>query len=92
MWLELVLGMLFLGAMDGAVSEQVSGRTRIFCIIFTSLRFLLVILCLFVGAFLVEDQNLVKRGTILVIGLGIFAYYLHFLRTVVGGRKREKKP
>ena len=90
MWLELVLGMLFQGAMDGAVSEQISRRTRIFCIIFSSLRFLLVILCLFVGAFLVEDQSLVKRGTILVIGLGILAYYLHFLGTVIG-RKRGRR-
>ena len=90
MWLELVLGMLFQGAIDGAVSEQISKQTRIFCLIFTSLRFLLVISFLFVGAFLVEDQNVVKRGTILLIDLGILAYYLHFLRTVMGRRKRGK--
>ena len=92
MWLEFVLGMLFQGAMDGAVSEQVSKRTRIFCLIFTSLRFLLAISCLLVGAFLVEDKDLVKRGTILLIGLGILAYYLHFLKAAMDKRKREKKP
>ena len=92
MLLEFVLGILFQGVMDGAVSERISKRTRIFCLIFTSLQFLLVISCLLVGAFLVEDKNLVKRGTILLIGLGILAYYLRFLKTAMDKRKREKKP
>ena len=92
MWLEFVLGILFQGAMDGAVSKQISRRTRIVCLIFTSLRFLLVISCLLLGAFLVEDKDLVKRGIILLVGLGILAYYLRFLKTAMDKRKREKKP
>ncbi len=52
MWLEIVLDTLLQGLMDGAVSERISKRIRIICILLISLFFLTVVALLFLVTFL----------------------------------------
>ena len=86
MWMDV----LFQGMIDLAQSERVSKPVRIFCVILISLTFLVGIAGLFLLAFVIEGQSLLRRGAFLLMGLGILAYYLHFLSILV--RKGRKKP
>ena len=88
MWLEALLKAF----MDVAQSEQTSGTLRIICTIFVSFLFLISIASLFLLVFVIEGQSLLRRVAFLLLGLGILAYYLQFLKAVIGRRKREKKP
>ena len=85
MWLDL----LFQGCMDAAQSEQVSRPVRILCIVLISIVFLIAISSLFLLVFVIEGQSLLRRGIFLLMGLGVRAYYLYFLRILarMGGKK-----
>lgn len=88
MWLKIVRDLLFHGTMDGAASERVSKRTRILCLLLTSVLLLLVIACLFLAAFLSEGQSLLRRVGFLFLGLGAFFRYLEIQKSV--GRKERR--
>lgn len=88
MWLEALLQAF----MDVAQSEHTSRTIRIICTILVSLLFLIGITSLFLLVFVIEGQNLLRRVAFLLLGLGILAYYLQFLRTVMSKRRSEKKP
>lgn len=88
MWLEALLQAF----MDVAQSEQTSRTIRIICMILVSILFLIGIASLFLLVFVIEGQNLLRRVAFLLMGLGILAYYLQFLRTVMSKRRSEKKP
>ena len=88
MWVNPLLQAL-IGA---AQSEQTSRAIRVICTILVSLLFLIGIASLFLLVFVIEGQSILQRGVYLLLELGILAYYLHFLRTVIGRRKRGKKP
>ena len=88
MWLEALLQAF----MDVAQSEQTTRTIRIICTILISLLFLIGTASLFLLVFVVEGQSLLRRVAFLLLGIGIFAYYLQFLKTVVDRGKREKKP
>lgn len=88
MWLEALLQ----AVMDVAQSEQTSRTIRIICMLLISLLFLLVIASLFLLVFVIEGQSLLRRVAFLLLGLGILAYYLQFLKSVMDRRTREKKP
>ena len=90
MWLKIVRDLLFHGTMDVAVSERLSGRSRILCLLLTSALFLTVMTCLFLAAFLPGDRSLLRRAGFLFLGLGILLNYLIFLKSAV--RKGGKKP
>ena len=90
MWLKIVRDLLLHGKVEGAVSEQVSKRTRILCLFITSVLFLAVIVCLFLAAFLLDGQSLLRKAGFLFLGLGAFFRYLEILKSVV--RKGERKP
>lgn len=92
MWLEIVLDTLLQGLMDGAVSERISKRIRIICILLISLFFLTVVALLFLVTFLAGEESLLRRGAFFLLGLGILAYYLQFLKIVMSRRKKGKKP
>ena len=87
MWLEALLQAF----MDVSQSEQTSRTIRIICMILVSILFLLGIVSLFLLVFVIEGQSLLRRVAFLLLGLGILAYYLQSLKTVMGRRKREKK-
>ena len=86
MWMDV----LCQGMIDLAQSERVSKPVRIFCVILISLTFLVGIAGLFLLAFVIEGQSLLRRGIFLLMGLAILVYYLHFLNILV--RKGGKKP
>lgn len=86
MWLDL----LFQGCMDAAQSEQVSRPVQVFCIILISFVFLIAISGLFLLVFVMEGQDLFRRGIFLVMGIIALAGYLQFLKAIV--RRRRKKP
>ena len=86
MWLDV----LFQGIIDLAQSERVSKPVRILCACLISLVFLIGIAGLFLLVFVIEGQSLLRRVAFLLMGLGILAYYLHFLRIFV--KKGGKKP
>ncbi|WP_297233194.1 hypothetical protein [uncultured Flavonifractor sp.] len=88
MWVNPLLQALI----DVAQSEQTSRAIRVICMILVSLLFLIGIASLFLLVFVIEGQSILQRGVYLLLELGILAYYLHFLRTVIGRRKRGKKP
>ena len=88
MWLEALLQAF----MDVAQSEQTSRTIRIICTILVFLLFLIGITSLFLLVFVIEGQSLLRRVAFLLLGLGILAYYLQFLRTVMSKRRSEKKP
>lgn len=88
MWLEALLQAF----MDVAQWEQTSRTIRMICTILVSLLFLLGIAGLFLLAFVIEGQSALRRVAFLLLGLGILAYYLQFLKTVMSRRKRNKKP
>lgn len=88
MWLEALLQAFI----DVAQSKQTSRTIRTICTILFSLLFLIGIASLFLLVFVVEGQSLLRRVAYLLLGLGILAYYLQFLKTVMIRRKREKKP
>lgn len=88
MWLDALLQTFI----DVAQSEQTSRTIRIICTILVSLLFLIGIASLFLLVFVIEGQSLLRRVVFLLLGLGILAYYLQFLKAVVDRRKREKKP
>ena len=88
MWLEALLQAI----MDVAQSEQTSRTIRIICTILVSLLFLISIASLFLLVFVIEGQSLLRRVAFLLLGLGILAYYLQFLKAVMGRRTGEKKP
>lgn len=88
MWMNPLLQVLI----DAAQSEQTSRAIRVICTILVSLLFLIGIASLFLLVFVIEGQSILQRGVYLLLELGILAYYLHFLRTVIGRRKRGKKP
>lgn len=90
MWLEFLLDLLFHGTMDAAVSERLSKRSRILCLLLPSALFLTVLACLFLAAFLPGDQSLLRRAGFLFLGLGILLSYVKFLKSTV--RKGGKKP
>ena len=87
MWLEVLLQEF----MDVAQSEQAARTVRILCTILISLVFLIVITSLFLLAFVIEGQSLLRKSTFLLMGLGALAYYIQFLKTVLGRRKEKKK-
>lgn len=87
MWLEALLQAFI----DVAQSEQTSRAIRIICTILVSLLLLIGITSLFLLVFVIEGQSLLRKVAFLLLGLGILAYYLQFLKTVMGRRKREKK-
>lgn len=86
MWLEV----LFREFIDVAQGEQVSRSTRIICTALVSLAFLIGIAGLFLLAFVIEGQSLLRKGVFLIVGLVILAYYLQFMYTVMG-RKQKKR-
>lgn len=88
MWVNPLLQALI----DAAQSEQASRTTRVICTIFVSLLFLIGITSLFLLVFVIEGQSLLRRVAYFLLGLGILAYYLQFLKTVMGKRRREQKP
>ena len=88
MWLEALLQVF----MDVAQSEQTSRTIRITCAILVSLLFSLGIASLFLLVFVIEGQSLLRRVAFLPLGLGILAYYLQFLKTVLSRRKGKEKP
>lgn len=88
MWLEALLQAF----MDVAQSKQTSGTIRTICTILVSLLFLIGVASLGLLAFVIEGQSLLRRIAFFLLGLGILAYYLQFLKNVMGRRKREKKP
>lgn len=90
MWLKIVRDLLFHGTMDAEVSERLSKRSRILCLLLPSALFLTVITCLFLAAFLPGDQSLLRRAGFLFLGLGILLSYVKFLKSAV--RKGGKKP
>ena len=90
MWLKIVRDLLLHGAMDTAVSEQVSKRTRILCLLITSALLLPVIVCLLLAALLLGDQSFLRRAGFLFLGLGAFFRYLEILKSV--GRTGERRP
>ena len=88
MWLDAFLQTFI----DVAQSEQTSRTIRIICTILISLLFLTGIASLFLLVFVIEGQSLLRRVAFLLLGLGILAYYLQFLKAVADRRKRAKKP
>lgn len=70
-------------------SEQTSRTIRITCTILISLLFLIGMTSLFLLVFVIEGQTLLRKVAFLLLGLGILAYYLQFLKTVMS---RGKKP
>ena len=86
MWLDV----LFQGIIDLAQSKRISMPVRILCTCLISLVFLIGIAGLFLLVFVIEGQSLLRRVAFLLMGLGILAYYLHFLRIFV--KKGGKKP
>ena len=87
MWLEVFLQSLI----DVAQSKQVSKPVGIICVILVSLLFLVGIASLFLFVFVIEGQSLLRRGAFLLMGLGILAYYLQFLSTIVRKRKDGRR-
>lgn len=87
MWLEALLQ----ACIDAAQWEQTSRTIRIVCTILISLLFLIGIAGLFLLVFVIEGQSLLRRVAFFLLGLGIFAYYLQFLKAVVDRRTRAKK-
>ena len=90
MWLKIVRDLLLHGTMDAEVSERVSKRTWILCLLLTSALLLSVTVCLFLAAFLPGDRSLLRRAGFLFLGLGAFFRCLEILKSV--GRKGEEKP
>lgn len=90
MWLEIGLEFLLQRLIDGAGSKRASGWIRLICILLTSLLFCAVIAGLFLVTFLAEDQSMLRRAAFLLLGLGILAYYLQFLKDIM--RKSGKRP
>ena len=88
MWLEVFLEAF----MEAAQSEQTSRTIRIICTVLVSLLFLTGIISLFLLVFVIEGQSLLRRAAFLLVWLGILAYFLQFLKTVLGRRKGEKRP
>lgn len=87
MWLDF----LFQGCMDAAKSQRVSRPARIICFVLISLVFVIVVSGLFLLAFVIEGQSILRRIAFLLLGLGLLAYYLQFLKAVIGRKKSEKK-
>lgn len=92
MYLEIVLEALLRGFMNGAMSESISKRIRIICMILISFFFLAVIALLLLATFLVENVNALRRVAFFLMALSILAYYLQFLKTVMNRQKGKKKP
>ena len=67
-------------------------HVRVLCAILLSILFLIGIASLFLLAFVVEGQSMLRRVGAFLLGLGILCYYLEFLRTLRSRRKGEKKP
>lgn len=88
MWLDF----LFQGCMDAAKSQRVSKPARIICFVLISLVFVIVVSGLFLLAFIIEGQSLLRRIAFLLLGLGLLVYYLQFLKAVIGRKKGGKKP
>lgn len=86
MWLNVLLQEFI----EVVQSDQVSGTVRTLCTIFISLLFLIGITSLFLLAFVIEGQSLLRRVAFLLLGLGILGYYLQFLKIVINRTKREK--
>lgn len=87
MWLKVLLEEF----MDVAQSEQTSRTVRIICTIFVSLVLILGIACLFLLAFLIEEAGLFRRAASLILGIGILAYYVYFLKIVLRRIRNIKK-
>lgn len=87
MWIEECLREL----LDVAQAEHVSGPARIILIALISLVFLIGIASLFLLAFVIEGQSLLRRSAFLMMGLGILAYYLQFLYIVARRKKNGKR-
>ena len=88
MWLEVLLQEFI----DVAQSEQTSRAVRMVCTILITLLFLIGMASLFLLAFIIEGQSLLRKVAFFLLGLGILAYYLQFLKAVMSKRKGEKKP
>ena len=88
MWLEALLQAFI----DVAQWEQTFRTIRIICTILISLLFLIGITSLFLLVFVIEGQSLLRRFAFLLLGLGILAYYLQFLKIIISVRKGGKKP
>lgn len=87
MWLKVLLEEF----MDVAQSEQTSRTVRIICTIFVSLVLILGIACLFLLAFLIEEAGLFRRAVSLILGIGILAYFVYFLKIVLRRIRNIKK-
>ena len=79
MWLDV----LFQECMDAAQSERVSKPVRILCIALISLVFLITIAGLSLLVFVIEGQDLVRRGIFLILWMIAVVSYLQFLHAIV---------
>ena len=86
----MLLDFLFQSCMDAAKSERVSRPTRIICIAFVSLVFLIAIASLFLLVFVIEGQSLFRKGIFLIMEMIALVCYLQFLHAIA--RKGGKKP
>lgn len=87
----MLLSTLFEEIIDVAKSEQTSLPVRICCVGVTSLVFVIAIASLFLVAFVVEGQSLLKRIGFFLLGSGALGYYLDFLRHVMRRNEHENK-
>lgn len=85
MWLKVLLQEFI----DVVQSEQVPRTVRILCTILISILFLVGITSLFLLAFVIEGQSVLRRVAFFLLGLGILGYYLDFLKALMSGRKGE---
>lgn len=87
MWLDV----LFQRCIDAVQSEQISGPTRVICIVLISLVFFIAIVSLFLLAFVIEGQSFLRRVAFLLLELGITGYYVEFLKISMRRSEGEKK-
>lgn len=76
--------------LDVAQGEPVSGPIRIVCIALVSLVFFIGIASLLLMAFVIEGQSILRRIAFLFMGLGVLAYYLQFLYTILRKKNNDE--
>ena len=87
----MLLSTFFQEMIDVAKSEQTSLPVRICCVVVTSLVFVIAIASLFLVAFVIEGQSLLRRIGFFLLGSGALGYYLDFLRHVMRRNEDENK-
>lgn len=87
----MLLNTLFEEIIDVAKSEHTSLPVRICCVAVTSLVFIIAIASLFLVAFVIEGQSLLRRIGFFLLGSGALGYYLDFLRHVMRRNEHENK-